>query len=95
MIGFFALLPSCGPNLCPRHTSFLYPQSIKLKSGLGCSSCNDHLGQLIHDSLSWQPATTDFLSTDIAATPLAKVLEAAWQSRSPSDQLDAIDSVTA
>lgn len=25
----------------------------------------------------------DFLSTDIAATPLAKVLEAAWQSRSP------------
>lgn len=25
----------------------------------------------------------DFLSTDIATTPLAKVLEAAWQSRNP------------
>lgn len=67
--------PCLQSNLCPCNTSLHYPRCIKYKSELGYRSFNDHLGQLISDSLSRQPATVDFLPSDIAVTPLAKVLE--------------------
>lgn len=52
-----------------------HPRCIKKESSLGRSSTNNRLGQRMCDSLCWLAATMDFLSSDIAVTLLAKVLE--------------------
>lgn len=54
---------------------FPHPRCIKKESSLSRSSSNNHLGQRMCDSLCWLAATMDFLSSDIAVTLLAKVLE--------------------